>query len=384
MQRGLIAEIDHYALAHNYRVAKDLVGKKKVIAVVKADAYGHGIVEVSKTLIKAGADMLAVAYTSEGRQLREAGVELPILCIFDPDVDDIHKYSLTPVVSTINQARRLDSYAYSKGTQLSVHLKIDTGMGRIGFHPEDTDLILDLFNYKHLKIIGAMSHFSDADMADKSYAVKQIERFIKLKAFLAVHKIDVPLWHMANSAALISLPESRFDAVRPGIMLYGICPMSDTKDSVLNLRPVMSVKTQILQLRSVKSGSFISYGRTFVTKRDSLIAVLPVGYADGINRLFSNNLEVLVCGKRVPVVGRVCMDTTMVDVTDVEDVQEGSEVVLLGSQGKELISANELADRIGTISYEILTSMGNRARRQHLYLERSINSSIVTSPSIIC
>ena len=246
-------------------------------------------------------------------------------------------------------------------------------MGRTGFQAEDYKDMFSLFGLSNIEIEGIMSHFSEADLADKDFAYYQIGQMVTLKKRLSEEGINVRLWHISNSAAVISIPEANLDAVRPGLMLYGCSPFADVthpsnalKASSSNLRPVMSVCTKILQVRRVRAGRYISYGRTFMTKRDSLIAVLPVGYADGINRLFSNNLEVLVSGKRAPVVGRVCMDTTMIDVTDIGNISEGSAVVILGSQAGETITAHELASRINTIPYEILTTLGSHARRGNL------------------
>ncbi len=368
MQRGLVAEIDHAAVAHNLAITKELAANCKIIAVVKADAYGHGAVDVSRTLIQRGVSMLAVAYASEGKELRESGIkEVPILSLFDPDPQDVIMYNLTPVISNKGQAKRLSDYCHSIGCQRNIHLKIDTGMGRTGFQPEQTEELIEIFNLSNLRVVGIMSHFSDADILDKEFARSQIEGFDNLRGVLQKDRIKIDCWHMANSAALISVPEARFDAVRPGLMLYGLSPMSEPDSKEVQLRPVMAVKTHLLQIRSVKAGRYISYGRTFKTSRDSLIGVLPVGYADGINRLFSNNLEVLVCGTRAPIVGSVCMDTIMIDLTDIEGATEGEEVVIMGSQGRESINAKELAAKIGTIPYEILTTLGLRATKRHLF-----------------
>jgi len=373
MQRGLIAEIDLTSLVHNLSIVRSLAGSSKVIAVVKADAYGHGAVEVSRTLTKNAVDMLAVAYCSEAILLRENGISTPIISLFDAEPEEILRHNITPVLSNIKQAHSINRAASKADIKLKVHLKVDTGMGRTGFQAEDYKDMFSLFGLSNIEIEGIMSHFSEADLADKDFAYYQIGQMVTLKKRLSEEGINVRLWHISNSAAVISIPEANLDAVRPGLMLYGCSPFADVthpsnalKASSSNLRPVMSVCTKILQVRRVRAGRYISYGRTFMTKRDSLIAVLPVGYADGINRLFSNNLEVLVSGKRAPVVGRVCMDTTMIDVTDIGNISEGSAVVILGSQAGETITAHELASRINTIPYEILTTLGSHARRGNL------------------
>lgn len=371
MQRGLVAEIDHSCLLHNLSIVKTLAGSSRIIAVVKANAYGHGAVEVSKSLAQNAVDMLAVAYCSEAAQLRESGIKVPILSLFDPDPEEVLRHNVTPVLSNLKQALHLNKVASRANRKIIAHVKVDTGMGRTGFQMEDYKDMLSVFALSHIEVEAVMSHFSEADLADKDYAYYQVGQLVTLKRRLSQEGIYVRLWHISNSAAIISMPEVRLDAVRPGLMLYGCSPFDKNnqcdhispKTPQNQLRPVMSVGTNILQIRRVKAGRYISYGRTFKTKRDSLIAVLPVGYADGINRLFSNNLEVLVLGRRVPLIGRVCMDTTMIDISDLEGVTEGSEVVILGSQGKENITALELASRINTIPYEILTTFGSHARK---------------------
>lgn len=261
----------------------------------------------------------------------------------------------------------LSKEAVKNNLNIRVHIKVDTGMGRLGFAGDAAKEILEIANLKGITIDGVMSHFSEADLLDVSFAKMQIERFNSIKTELLNVGLSIRLFHMANSAAVITLPESHFDAVRPGIMLYGYSPIlvasSQLPVAGSQLQPVMTVKTKILALRRLPSGTPISYGRTFITKRDSLIGVIPVGYADGFSRRFSNNAELLVRGKRVPVVGRVCMDLTMLDLTDIEQVEEGDEVVIIGKQGNESIDAAELAFRVDTIPYEILTSLGNMAKR---------------------
>jgi len=364
MQRGLIAEINLNNLCNNLKLVKSLAKGSEIIAVVKADAYGHGSVEVSKRLLREGINTLAVAFTSEAVQLRAAGISCKILSLFDSDHDSIINYNLTPTLNNLKTAQALSSSASKKGLIISSHLKVDTGMGRTGFHWYNKDEILKIFSFSGLNIEGIMSHFSDADLNDKEFAEEQIKRLKDIQSFLLQKGIRIKLWHISNSAGLMSLAKANFDAVRPGLMLYGYSPLQNIK-SDCQLQPVMSVKTNILQIRKTKALQPISYGKTFITKRDSTIAVLSAGYADGLNRLFSNNLDVLIEGKRAPVIGRVCMDLTMVDVTDIKEAKEQSKAILIGSDGDEYIDANELAKRIGTISYEILTTFGSKARRTY-------------------
>ncbi len=391
MNRGAIAEVDLNAIAHNLKVLKKIAKKQQVIAVVKADAYGHGAIEVSKRLIKEGVSSLAVAFTGEAIQLRNAGITAPIIVLFDcNDIEDFFDFNLIPVIHNVRTASAISQKAIEKRKKIKVHVKVDTGMGRVGLCGNSIiDDLLSISDMEGLEIIGIMSHFSDADLQDRSYAYIQLEKFNKIRETL-FKKINKKICsHIANSAAILTFEESHLDAVRPGIMLYGYSPTGQNKPSfthyplnsdsrtlnpelrtpnseLMNLIPAMKVKTEILCIRTLPSGSTISYGRTYITKRQSILGVLPVGYADGYNRLFSNNAEVLVRGMRVPVVGRVCMDLTMIDLTDVKDVNERDEVVLLGQQGNESITAYELADKAGTIPYEILTSLGNFSRKEYI------------------
>ena len=380
MRRGAIAEIDLDAVAHNLGVVGRMTGSRPVIAVVKADAYGHGAVEVSRRLAEEGVSHLAVAFVEEAVRLREAGIRTPVIVLFDKqDVPLLFEFNLIPVVHDLRFAERLSKEAQKRGRALDIHVKIDTGMGRLGFNRgELARQIMAVAKLDYLTIRGMMSHFSDSDIADKSFAGIQMDKFIAVKETL-LKRMKRPgklLCHMANSAATMTLRDAHFDAVRPGIMLYGCSPLQKSEvrnkkpevrqEAAFGLRPAMKIKTEIITLRRLKKGTPVSYGRTFITRRESLIAVLPVGYADGISRAFSNNADVLVRGRRAAVVGRVCMDLIMVDVTGITGVKEGDEAVLLGKQGREEITARELAGRAATVPYEVLTSMGTRSRRVYV------------------
>ncbi len=383
VRRGPLAEIDLDAVSHNLRLVRRIAGNRPVIAVVKADAYGHGASEVSGRLVDDGTGYLAVAFTGEAIALREDGISAPILVLFDKsDIPDFFEYGLIPVIHDLPSARRFSREAAKRKMRLDVHVKIDTGMGRLGLNSGDVLRELTaIAGLEYLRVRGLMSHFSDSDVTDLSYARKQLKGFTKIKKEF-MKKFHGPLLcHMANSAATLFLKEARLDAVRPGLVLYGHSPSeqpavgsrrSGTGKTIgpkarnSGLIPAMKVKTEILSLRRLGSGVPVSYGRTFITRRESVIAVLPVGYADGYQRVLTNNMDVLVRGRRAPVVGRVCMDLIMVDVTGVKGVRERDEVVLLGRQGAEEITASEMAGRAGTIPYEILTSMGIRSRRVYL------------------
>ncbi len=363
MIRGAIAKINLNALEHNYKIAKKITQNRPVIAVVKADAYGHGAVEISRKLSLLGADYLAVAFSEEAKELRDSQIESPIIVLFDCDLRDIFKYNLIPVIYEKRSAYFLSKEAEKYNKTIDLHIKVDTGMGRLGIPVENAHRdIIEIANLKNIKIEGIMSHFSEADNPDSSFSLEQIERFKKLKERLSKEGLKIRNFHMANSAAILSLPDSYFDSVRPGIMLYGYTSIK--RDNFENpLKPVMSLTTNIISLRRLKKDTPISYGRTFITKRESLIGVVKMGYADGFNRLLSNCAYVIVKGKRVPIVGTVCMDLMMVDLTDLENVGENEEVVIIGRQGNESIDADELASWAKTIPYEVLTSLGSRAKR---------------------
>jgi alanine racemase len=391
VNRGAVAEINLSAIAHNLETLKKITKNRTVIAVVKADAYGHGSIEVSKRLIQEGVSYIAVAYTGEAIQIRNANITAPIIVLFDcQDIDDFFDFNLIPVIHDITTALAISRKAIEKKRKLKIHVKIDTGMGRLGLSSDHIiEDLLNIADMEGIELAGLMSHFSDADLSDRSYASVQLERFNKIRETL-FKKLNQKIFsHIANSAAVLTFNDAHLDAVRPGLMLYGYSPLSKnakcgmqsaelnselrTPNSELqDLIPAMRVKTNVLSIRYLPPNFPISYGRTFVTKRQSKIGVLPIGYADGYNRLFSNNAEVLVGGRRVPVAGRVCMDLTMVDLTEVRDVKEGDEVVILGQQGNESITAYELADKAGTIPYEILTSLGSYSRKE--YINKTISS----------
>jgi alanine racemase len=378
--RGPVAEISLSAIGQNLQAVRKIVRNRPVIAVVKADAYGHGAVEVSKRLLKEGVSCLAVAYINEAVELRDAGIVTPIIVLFDTeDVKSIFDFNLMPVIYDMNNVLSLSKEAKKRRISLKVHVKVDTGMGRMGLH--GNNIIRDIMKISDmhgLEITGLLSHFSEADLADRTFAKNQLERFNEIREAIS-EKLKTRIFsHMANSAAILSFREAYLDAVRPGLMLYGYFPVKSkeqraksresekNKLQAINIIPAMSIKTRVLSIRNVPAGTPISYGRTFITKRPSRIGVIPLGYADGYNRLFSNNADMLVKGKRVPVIGRVCMDLTMTDLTDVKGVKEDDEVVIIGRQGDESITAEELAFRTNTIPYEILTTLGSRSRRTYV------------------
>ena len=367
--RPTFCSINLEALRWNFRQVRKRVGRNvKVLSVVKANAYGHGACEAAKVLANAGSDGFGVATLEEGIELREGGIKLPILIlagVYPEQFDSLLRRKLTPTVCEPEVLGRLEALARKRGVFLNFHLKVDTGMGRLGFLAAQVDSWLSgLGRLKALRLEGLFSQLSHAESTEGEYTQKQLELFKQLLQRLLGAGYDPPLIHLANSAAVMTFPSSHFTMVRPGLMLYGIHP-SPQMASDISLKPVLSWKTGILQLKKLPKEASIGYGRTFVTQRESLIAALPVGYADGYHWLLSNRGMVLVRGQRAPVVGRVSMDLTMIDVTDIRGVQQGDEVVLLGKQGADQISADEMARWAETISYEILTSISARVPRIH-------------------
>ncbi|MBC7188711.1 alanine racemase [Candidatus Aerophobetes bacterium] len=375
MLRPTRVEIDLDAVVYNLRQIRLKVGENvKIMAVVKADAYGHGALEIAKAAISGSAEWLGVANVEEGVKLREGGIKNPILVLglsFPEEGELAIKYELSQTVCTLEFARNLSIRARKIGKPARVHVKIDTGMGRIGIIAEEAvDFIKRLLVFDGIKLEGIFSHFARAEEKNGEFTTKQIQRFNMVINELEREGIKVPIRHIANSAAILNFPATYFDMVRPGIMIYGLYP-SDNLANSLSLKPVMSFKTCIVYLKDVPPGTSLGYGRSFVTRKKSKIATLPVGYADGYSRKLSGKSCVLIRGKRAPVVGRICMDMMLVDVSHIPDVKIGDEVVLFGRQGEEEISVQEIASLQETINYEILCNVGNRVFR--VYLKRGSN-----------
>jgi alanine racemase len=364
--RPTVGEVDLGALEFNYRqIRKRIPEGVKLLAVVKADAYGHGAIPVSLKLEKLGVEYLGVAIPEEGVELRRGGVKAPILVlggIFGEEVDQIFRFRLTPVIFRKDSLKLLSQEAERRRGKVKVHLKVDTGMGRLGV-PLSLwpGFLKEVKRFPKIEIEGILSHFSMTD-EEKAYTQDQWRGFQRAVAIAQEAGICCPYLHMASSATFTAFPGYSAKLVRPGIMLYGSYP-SPTFQSLIPLKPVMTLKTRIYFLKSVPPKTRISYGGTFTTKRESLIATLPIGYADGYSRHLSNHGEVLIHGKRAPVVGKVCMDFIMVDVTDIPRVSVGDEVVLMGRQGREQITPEEIAEKINSISYEVLCLIGKRVPR---------------------
>lgn len=357
------AEIDLDAVKHNYKLTKEIVGPDvSVLSVVKADAYGHGAVEVSRALIEAGTDMLGVAIVEEALELRDYGIEVPIILLGGIRSDEaslVVQYDLTPFLFSIDTAHALESEAIKANKKSLYHLKFDTGMTRLGVRPEDSAQFLDeLAKFENIEMDGVVTHLATAftDSDQKTYkqikSLNDIIELVRAKGFNPSHI------HAANSAAIQKYPESRYNLVRPGIVLYGFGNYSG-----LDLKPVMKLKSQIIQLSKVPAGTAVGYGGKFVTEKTSTIATIPVGYADGYTRMLSSKGFVSIKGALSPVVGDVCMDFIMADVSDIHGINVGDEVVLFGD---DLISVIDLAQIANTISYELLSNIGKRVPRKYL------------------
>ena len=360
------AEINLGALEHNYRYLRSRIDEGvKVIAVVKADAYGHGAETVSKTLASMGVDSLAVATMDEAVALRKEGIESPIIvfggALPGEEAAAIH-YGVLPAVHSIEALGRLSQSAKALGMEVGYHLKVDTGMGRVGIDYRHLGMFLDhAMELPSVRLEGVFTHLSSADEDSSDYSSLQLERFRSGLEEIYSRNIEVGMVHAANSAGVLFHPESWFDAVRPGVALYGINPSSNWQDP--ELHPVLSFKSSVSLIKKVPAGSPLSYGRTFVTERDSVIASVPVGYADGLSFLLSNRGSVIVRDTLAPIVGRITMDTTLVDVTDVPGVSFGDEVMLIGESSSVSITAEGIAETIGTIPYEVLCNISKRVPR---------------------
>ena len=378
------AEIDLRAIAHNVRELRRAThpGARLLIAV-KANGYGHGAVEVAKTALQNGADALGVARIEEGIELRDAGISAPILILgyTDPALaGELIAYDLTQTIWSLEMAKQLSLTADSVGGKIRIHLKVDTGMGRLGLLPESSREISPDISATHdvvsevaaiaelpgLELEGVFTHFPTADSADKAAANSQLSRFIDFIDLLRRAGVEIPLRHAANSAAIIDMPDTHLDMVRAGISVYGLYPAEDVNQDRVVLRPAMTLKTRIAQLKKVPEGFEVSYGSTYITERSTRIATVSIGYADGLSRRLSSRGCMLVGGQRAPIAGRVCMDLTMLDVGDIPDIAVGDEVVVFGRQADAIVTVDEVASLLDTINYEIVSTISDRVPRVYL------------------
>ncbi len=369
-QRPTRAEIDLGAIAHNLNLLRKKISPlTKVLVAVKSNAYGHGLIPVALFLQAQRVDFLGIATVGEGWALRHQGIHLPLLLlsgIFPEEIPQALNANLSFTIYDLIFAEILSKTAGKRRKRAKVHLKIDTGMGRLGFSPSSAvKLIEKISRLPCLEIEGLSTHFAEAEAQDLSFSRAQLEIFNGTIQSLRQKKILPPLIHCANSAALVNLPESHFNLIRPGLTVYGYSPAFDF---VLNgeLRPALALKSKIIFIKTVNVGESVSYGRTFVALKPTRVATLPVGYGDGYNRLLSNRGRVLIYGKYAPVIGRVCMDQTMVDVTNISQARVGSEAVLLGRQGQKSIRVEVVASLLNTIPYEVTCGIGERVRREYL------------------
>lgn len=359
------------AVSHNVRLFKaNLVESCILMAVVKADGYGHGAVEVARAAIQSGADYLGVAFLDEAVHLRSAGVDIPILVLGYTPVHAMEAAIRNHVTITVSSRDSLEeavSCAERLGLRARVHLKVDTGMSRLGFVPDQVlPLCREFSASPYVVIEGMFTHFADADNVDPTFTRHQYARFVSLIERLSANGIHIPIKHCCNSAAAMKFADMHMDMVRVGISLYGLSPLQGEPLASYPLREAMQVKTRISFLKLVPNDQPVSYGLTYRTERESLVATLPIGYADGLSRQLSNKGSVLVRGKRVPIIGRVCMDQTMIDVTSLPDVGVGEEVVLFGAQEGEQLSIHEVASHMGTIAYEVVCLIGKRVPRVYV------------------
>lgn len=362
--------IDLAALRANFLALRQWCGPQvKIMAVVKADAYGHGLLPAAATLAAAGADYFGVAYLHEGLRLRQAGIRQPILLLMGvvpSEAGAAVQADLEVALFRPDIAAALAAAARSQGKKARVHIKIDTGMGRLGLQPQELFAFLDaVAGQPELEVAGLISHLATSDWLDQTYTLEQVEAFAALLREARHRGWSVPASHIANSGAILALPHTHLDLVRAGIALYGSPPAPD-RPAPVPLRPVMSLRTQILQLKDLPAGSSVSYGRTFLAAHPLRLAALPVGYCNGYSRLLSNCGQVLIHGRRAPIRGRVCMNLTMVEVTHLPAVRLGDPVTLLGADGPDCLTADELAAWAQTISYEIYCQLGNSNYRRYV------------------
>lgn len=376
--RPVWAEVNLDNIINNIKEIKKNINGEEIIAVVKANAYGHGAVDVAPVLIENGADRLAVAMLSEALELREAGIKVPILILGYTDVafsEMLINNDIEQTVYSLDYAKELSKKAEALGKVAKIHIAVDTGMGRIGFLPNEKSVeeVVEISKLSNLRITGIFTHFSNADEQDKSYAHNQIEKFNSFINEIEKREVNLGLKHISNSASIIDIEDAHYNAIRPGIILYGYYPSDYINKDKLKLMPALSLKCQVIHVKELPKGEYIGYGRKFRTERYSVIATLPIGYADGYIRGLYEKAHVIINGKLAPVVGKICMDQCMIDVTDVGPVKVGDEVVLLGEDNGVKNNADDIAKMLDTINYEILCMIGRRVPRIYIKDGKMVN-----------
>ncbi|MBI3260036.1 MAG: alanine racemase [Ignavibacteriae bacterium] len=363
--RSTIAEINTLSLRQNFQLLRSFAPNSAIMPMVKANAYGHGIIECSKILSDEGAEFLGVAFASEGMLLREAGIPTPIVVMTPPETSELSlfiEYSFHAIACSLETVRRISVEAARQGGVAQLHLYIDTGMSRDGIMPDDALTFMDeVKNLSHIEWVGICTHFATSDEKDTTFAEFQLKLFNQVLENLANNGYFFKYIHASNTAAIAHLPSARFDLIRPGLSLHG-CGATEEIALQLHLQPTLKLRSSIISLRRVPAGTPVSYGRKYFTTKETTIATIPIGYGDGYFRSLTGKAECLIHGKRYAIVGTICMDECMVDIGD--DMMEcGEEVVLIGRQGDEIITANQVAEKCGTIPYEVLTAISARVPR---------------------
>lgn len=372
--RPVWAEINLDSLKHNMKEIKKVVKKDTIVcAVIKADGYGHGAAEIAKTLLENGADRIAVATLGEAVQLRKAGYTVPIMVLgYTPEDQGqvVLEHNIIQTVYSYDQALAFSNIAKESNKDMVLHLKLDTGMSRLGFRPNEQSIedIKELCKLPNLMVEGIFTHFAAADDKNKEYTYKQFNTFMDFVSRLEEEGCKIPIKHVSNSAAIIDLPEMNLDMVRPGIILYGLYPSDEVHKDRIHLKQVMQLKAKVSHVKTLPKECGISYGLKYTTQCDEQIITIPIGYADGYTRMLSGKAEIIAKGKKIPIVGRICMDQCMANATGI-DIKPGDEVVLYSSDRESGLTIDDIANKLGTINYEIVCMLGKRVPR--VYLENN-------------
>ena len=368
----VVAEVSTAAIRHNYKQIRSIIPKHtEMMAIVKADGYGHGAIEISNILQKEGANRFAVAIAKEGEELRSSGITAPILVLgYTPraDIKMLIKNDLTQTVFSYDMAKYISDEAMKLNKKVNIHIKVDTGMGRIGFlsSPKSIEEVKKIAELPYINLEGIFTHFSTADEEDTTYTKEQWSIFQGFLNELNEVGIDLPIMHAANSAATMCHHYTHLNLVRPGIILYGYYPSKFLQGKVIELEPAMTLKSQVVHVKELPEGHYVGYGRKYYTHQKVKIATIPIGYADGYSRRLSNKGRVLIRGEYAPIVGNICMDQFMVDVSHIKDVSVEDEVVIFGKQGNRCIPIEEITDELGTINYEMMCMIGKRVPRLYV------------------